>query len=95
MIAIVNINYCALVNDRLIQFVIFPERMSLSMAKRLCTVHGGKIATPTTEVENDKLIEIVKKHHDSCIDTKGTEKRKYSLRNSARGTKYMSKRPNI
>ena len=56
-------------------FVIFPERMALSTAKRLCTVHGGKIATPTSEIEND--IEITKKHQASCIDTNGTEKRNW------------------
>ena len=57
--------------------VIFPERMSLSMAKRLCTVHGGKIATPTTQTENDELIKIVKKHQTTCINTVGTEKRNW------------------
>ena len=59
------------------KFVIFPERMSLSMAKRLCTVHGGKIATPSTLNETNQLIQIVEKHQKSCIDTKGTEKRNW------------------
>ena len=57
--------------------VIFPERMSLSMAKRICTVHGGKIATPATQKENDGLIEIVKNHQTNCINTNGTEKRNW------------------
>ena len=80
-----NINEVKLVNnvdnklfrqpDR--NFVIFPQRMSLNMAKRLCTVHGGKIATPSTLTETNTLIDIVKKHPKSCIDTEGEEKRNW------------------
>ena len=80
-----NINEAALVNmvdntlfcqpDR--KLVIFPKRMSLSMAKQLCTIHGGKIFTPSTLHDTNAVIEIVKKHQKSCIDTKGTEKRNW------------------
>ena len=53
-----NINY---------KFVIFPERVKYSKAKETCTTHGGSVAVPQSEKDNKLLLEIARKHKNSCI----------------------------
>ena len=49
------------------QFVIFPQRVEYPMAKEICNNHGGILAVPHSEKENNLLRDIVEKHNDSCI----------------------------
>ena len=36
--------------------VIFPQHQPLHMSKSLCSIHGGKIVTPTSQKENEQVI---------------------------------------
>ena len=58
------------------QLVVFPSRQPLQMAKILCAAHGGKIATPTTYIENQAIKAIVDKH-PNCIDEAKTHHRNW------------------
>ena len=51
------------------QYVVFPEKLRYPEAKEVCKTHGGWLALPKSEEENQKLIEIVYEHKESCIDT--------------------------
>ena len=59
------------------RLIIFPKRRPLNLAKQICTTHGGKLATPYSDEENDEILEVVKKHYSTCIDAKDTEKRNW------------------
>ena len=59
--------------------IIFPKAVTLKDAEILCHVHGGRIATPTSEEENDQMIEIVKKHKEKCLDLSNPLQQKRSL----------------
>ena len=59
------------------KLIIFPKRLPLLVAKDTCEIHGGKVVTPYTDEENKEVIEIVKKHHNNCVDPKTTEKRNW------------------
>ena len=48
--------------------VMFPQMYSLTEAKTLCAIHGGKIIVPHSEDENSKIINILSKHKYRCID---------------------------
>ena len=50
------------------QYVIFPEKVRYPEAKENCEIHGGTIAVPQSEEENNKIMDIVFKHMDTCID---------------------------
>ena len=58
--------------EELKRFVVFPKRRLLKDAKRLCAVHGGKIVTPNSENENSKIMRILEKHYNECIDPDNT-----------------------
>ena len=51
--------------------VIFPERVQYPKAKETCGIHGGSLAVPHSELEANQMLEIVKKHRDSCIQSTG------------------------
>merc|ERR1712020_701403 len=53
------------------RFVIFPERVQYPVAKYTCKIHGGSLAVPHSEKENQMLMNIVEKHKDSCVEDKG------------------------
>ena len=53
------------------QLVIFPTRFSLHISKTLCSVHGGTIATPTSEEENNEIKDLVEKY-PQCVDKHST-----------------------
>lgn len=57
-------------------FVIFPQKVIYSQAKRVCAIHGGKLALPKSEEENAKIMEIVLKHKKKCIEGKNLENKK-------------------
>ena len=59
------------------QFLIFPRRQPFQKAKEACTMHGGKIVTPTSEKENELVLNIVKKHSKSCIEPGTSHKRNW------------------
>ena len=50
------------------KYVIFPVKLSYRDAKEICTIHGGKLALPKSEVENQKIVDIVFKHRKTCIE---------------------------
>ena len=74
---VVNISDTQMFCEAEKRLIIFPTRKPLSMAKSICTIHGGKIVTPSSDKENKEVIEVVKKHHKNCIDTKNTNKRNW------------------
>ena len=53
--------------------VIFPERVQYPVAKKICTIHGGRLAVPRSEMDNKVFMDIVGKHKRSCIDGDGSE----------------------
>ena len=53
------------------RFVIFPERVQYPVAKYTCKIHGGSLAVPHSEMENQMLMNIVERHKDSCIKDQG------------------------
>ena len=57
--------------NRAPRFVIFPERLQYPEAKEICKVHGGSLAVPHSEEENNILIDIVYKHKPFCIENTG------------------------
>ena len=53
------------------RYVIFPDKLRYPEAKDICKTHGGWLALPTSEEENQRLIDIVFKHDQSCIEPDG------------------------
>ena len=53
------------------RYVIFPEKLRYPEAKEVCKTHGGWLALPKSEEENQRMIEIVFEHKESCIDSEG------------------------
>ena len=58
------------------QLVVFPSRQPLQMSKTLCAAQGGKIATPTSYIENQAIKAIVDKH-PNCVDEEKTHHRNW------------------
>ena len=54
-------------------FVIFPDLVDFSQAKKTCGIHGGHVAVPKTNAENLLMIDIVKKHRNKCIRKETTK----------------------
>ena len=52
------------------KYVIFPVKLSYPDAKQICKIHGGKLALPKSEAENQKIVKIVFKHRETCIENK-------------------------
>ena len=50
---------------------IFPNRLSLPSAKKICTAHGGYLYTPRNEEENNQVFQEVSKYSSSCASSKG------------------------
>ena len=50
------------------QYVFFPQVETLDNAKTLCTVHGGRIATPHDIKENTALMTILNDHGSHCLN---------------------------
>lgn len=50
------------------QYVIFPEKVPYPEAKGICEIHGGSLAVPKSEEENNQIINIVFKHKKTCIE---------------------------
>ena len=55
--------------------VMFPKRQPFDIAKSLCSVHGGKIHTPSSAEENEEAVYILEKHRADCTDTITTDNR--------------------
>ena len=53
------------------KYVIFPNKLRYPEAKDICKTHGGWLALPKSEEENQRLIDIVYKHSESCIEPDG------------------------
>ena len=53
--------------------VIFPQKVAYSQAVEICALHGGKMALPSSETENDEILKIVSKHNEKCIEPEETE----------------------
>ena len=53
-------------------FIVFPKRQPISIAKDLCTSHGGQLITPSSLQENDKMIDILKQHEEICMEENPT-----------------------
>ena len=53
------------------RFVIFPQRVQYPEAKEICKIHGGSLAVPHSERENQLMMDIVKQHKNSCIANEG------------------------
>ena len=54
-------------------FVIFPTMMRYTEAKETCEVHGGHLAVPKSDEENQMIIDIVHKHSMNCIKNNQTD----------------------
>ena len=48
------------------RLVIFPQKVTWSEAKEVCAIHGGKLALPTSEKEDIRIIQIMLKHKNKC-----------------------------
>ena len=46
--------------------VIFPQKYLFRTAKDVCSTHGGTMFTPTSNLENDRVLEILSKHEKAC-----------------------------
>ena len=55
------------------QYVIFPEKVPYPEAMGICEIHGGSLAAPKSEEENNKIIHIVFKHKKACIEKEKLE----------------------
>lgn len=55
------------------RLVIFPQKVIYSQAKEVCAIHGGKLVIPRSEQENSKLIQIVAKHKNNCVENGNPE----------------------
>ena len=53
-------------------FVVFPKRQPMSIARDLCTSHGGQLITPNSLDENQKMIDILEQHKDVCMEENPT-----------------------
>lgn len=49
------------------QFIIFPVRQSFSRSEDLCDIHGAKLAVPSSEEEEQTILDIVSKHEALCL----------------------------
>ena len=49
------------------RFVIFPQKAALGNAKMTCKIHGGKVAVPSSEEENELMLSIARKYKTNCI----------------------------
>ena len=58
------------------QHVIFPTRQPRKIAKTICEVHGGTIATPMSAEENELIKSLIEKHPD-CVDEDKTSQRNW------------------
>ena len=52
------------------QHVIFPQKMRLEEAKRICEIHGGIIAVPRSDKDSKMILDILYKHKRNCMETK-------------------------
>ena len=50
------------------EHIIFPEKLALSNANALCKAHGGYIAIPGSNSENEKLLDMTKSHKEKCLE---------------------------
>jgi hypothetical protein len=56
-----------------IQYVLFPEKLTFHDATKKCSLHGGKIAVPHSNVENTKIRNIFLEQKDKCIGDRSHE----------------------
>ena len=49
-------------------YVIFSERVRYPNAKKICEIHGGRLALPKSDEENRRMIEISPKHTYTCTE---------------------------
>ena len=47
-------------------FIIVPELRSLLNGKSFCEIHGGEVAVPKSEEENNEMLNILYKHRERC-----------------------------
>ena len=48
-------------------YALFPQVESLENAKTICNVHGGSLASPKNEKENDAILKILTLHGSRCL----------------------------
>ena len=56
------------------QYVLFPEKMKYPDAQETCKIHGGSLALPRSEMENNFILNIVKQPGSGCIQHKDSNK---------------------
>ena len=57
------------------QYIFFPQVETLANAKTLCTIHGGRIATPHNEGENTAIMNILSEHGSHCLNMQSTRQK--------------------
>ena len=50
------------------RYLVFPKRQPLSIARTLCMAHGGQLITPRSLEENNKVVNVLEKHKDNCME---------------------------
>ena len=54
------------------RYLVFPKRQPLSIAKTLCSAHGGQLVTPRSLEENENIIDLLRKHETTCMEQQPT-----------------------
>lgn len=57
------------------KYVIFPRVETLENSKKLCAIHGGRIAAPTSVEENNATLQILNKYGSQCMNMKSTRQK--------------------
>ena len=54
------------------RFIVFARRQPHDIAIDLCTSHGGQLITPNSLEENEKMMNLMNDHRDTCIEENPT-----------------------
>ena len=55
------------------EYIIFPDKLRFLEAKKTCEIHGGKLAVPRSDEDSAKIIAIVLKHQNECIENESSK----------------------
>lgn len=50
------------------RLIVFPKRHPKNDARDICTSHGGQLITPNSREENEKMMRLLHKHKDACME---------------------------